>query len=307
MENKEYKEALAEAAVMAKDNSKREALAEMIIEWVQPGHIINDLVSIFLNTRALKPGDQLVKRTRKGVKVHTLVPGQIPLKHEITVSDRMNYVLDYADVAVHASEWELARGDIGTVEEIRASMMAYLRDYFQAKVISALTSVWTATNTANNYATVATTLTDTVLKAGMDYINQTTSGVRAIVGTREALNPITTFGAFWKTSDASPVSWPVNDNINEIMKTGWLGYYYGAPVVALQQSWDYPDTWNKMVNKSEVLIIGNEVGEFITYGDVQTKQYTDPKPTPPDWNLEIYQGFGLIVDNAMGLYRIHIC
>jgi len=306
MENKEYKEALAEAANMAKDNAKREALAEMIVEWVQPGHIIPDLVSLFLNTRSLNPGDQLVKRTRKGIKVSTLVPGSIPLKHEITISDRMNYVLDYADVAVHASEWELARGDIGTVEEIRASMMAYLRDYFQAKVISALTSIWTATNTANNYATVATTLTDTVLKAGMDYINQTTSGVRAIVGTREALNPITTFGAFWKTSDASPVSWPVNSNIDEIMRTGWLGYYYGAPIIALQQSWDYPDTWNKMINKSEVLIIGNEVGEFITYGDAQTKQYTDMKPTPPDWNLEIYQGFGMIIDNAMGLYRIHI-
>ena len=73
MENKEYKEALAEAANMAKDNAKREALAEMIVEWVQPGHIIPDLVSLFLNTRSLNPGDQLVKRTRKGVKVHTLV------------------------------------------------------------------------------------------------------------------------------------------------------------------------------------------------------------------------------------------
>jgi hypothetical protein len=90
------------------------------------------------------------------------------------------------------------------------------------------------------------------------------------------------------------------------MRTGWIGSYYGAPVVTLQQSWDYPDTWNKMINKSEVLVIGNEVGEFITYGDVQTKQWTDPKPTPPDWNLEFYQAFGLIIDNAMGLYRIHI-
>ena len=49
---------------------------------------------MLLNTRSLKPGDSLVKKLRKGIEVRTLVPGSIHLASEVTVSERVNYVLD---------------------------------------------------------------------------------------------------------------------------------------------------------------------------------------------------------------------
>src|SRR5512139_93876 len=76
----------------------REAVAEMIVEYVQPNHITVDFVSMLLNSRSLKPGDSLVKKLRKGLEVHTLVPGSIHLAHEVTVTDRINYILDGSDV-----------------------------------------------------------------------------------------------------------------------------------------------------------------------------------------------------------------
>jgi hypothetical protein len=78
MDEKKLNEAIAS---LLKDKSvpAREALAEMIVEFIQPNHITTNFVGMLLNTRALKPGDMLFKKLRKGIKVRTLVPGSIHL------------------------------------------------------------------------------------------------------------------------------------------------------------------------------------------------------------------------------------
>ena len=96
MDENKYKEAVAS---LLKDG-KREALAQLIVEYVDANHIPADMMNLLLPSRSLNPGDALVKKVRKGIKVNTLVPGRIHLASEITVSDRINYVLDGADVKV---------------------------------------------------------------------------------------------------------------------------------------------------------------------------------------------------------------
>jgi hypothetical protein len=290
----------AVAGVM-KDESQRQALAEMIVEWIQPNHIAVDFISMLLNSRSLNPGDMLVKRVRKGINVHTLVPGQMTLKHEITIADRMNYMLDYAVTSVTANAWELKNGDIGTVESMKSEMMAKLRDYYMNKVFTTLTNVWNGSNTPYNWISAGGHITETILKTGIDYLSQTVGGVKAIVGTRALLNPITAFGAFW--TDGTNTTY-VPDNVREIMATGWLGKFYGVPVIALQQEYDFPDDHNALLPTDKVLLVGENVGEFITYGPPTSNEWTEPRVIPNQWNLDIYQAFGLIVDNAQGLYVI---
>lgn len=267
-------------------------------------HLTNDFVSLLLNTRALNPGDALIKKVRTGIKVRTLVPGSIHLKSEITVRDRINYTLDGADVGVTYNEWELQSGELGTVEDIRAEMGAKLRDYYLGKVFTSLSTVWTAGNTPSNFTAVGGPLTATALKNAIDNINQTTSGVKAVVGTRAALTPVTTFGAGW--SDGTGVSQIVSDNIREIMATGFLGQYYGARLIALDQVYDNPADHNALLPNNIVLVIGESVGEFITYGDVKTKEWSDMRPTPPQWYLELYQQFGMIIDRADGIHVLRL-
>jgi hypothetical protein len=180
-------------------------------------------------------------------------------------------------------------------------MQAKLRDYYMNKVFTALTTVWTAINTPSNYTSVGGSLNATVLKNAIDYINQTTGGVKAVVGTRAALTPITTFGAGWSDGTSTDLQL-VSDNVREIMQTGWLGKYYGAPIIALQQEYDNPDDYNTLLPTDKVLVLGENVGEFITYGPVQTKEWTDMEPTPPYWKYEIYQQFGMLITNANGLF-----
>ena len=288
-------------ASMVSDPMKRDALAEIIVEYVQPNHMTTDFISGLLNTRRLNPGDSLVKKVRKGIEVRTLVPGAVHLASEITVSERMNYILDGADVKVTYNQWELESGEIGTIQEIRREMAAKLNDYYINKVYTALGTIWSASNTPSNYTSVGGTITSAALETAIDQINQTTSGAKAIVGSRAALTPITKFAAFW--SDGTNVGYDPND-IQAIRQTGWLGRYYGVPIKVVEQVYDNPEDYQKLVPEGYVLVIGDGVGEFITYGDVKTKQWSDMNPTPPQWMLEIYQQFGMIIDNAMGIYML---
>jgi len=300
MDEKLLRESIAS---LMKDKGQREKLAQLLVEYVQPHHLTVDFVSMLLNSRALQPGDALVKKIRKGIKVRTLVPGSIHLKSELTVSERMNYILDGAIVGVQANQWELDSGELGTVASIRTEMQAKLRDYYLAKVFSMLSTIWTVGNTPDNYVEGGATITTTVLEAAINRINAVGGGVKAVIGARSVMTPITKFAAFW--SDGSNVGY-VPERIQEIMATGSLGNYYGARLIALDQEYDNPDDNNALIPTDKILVIGNKVGEFITYGGVMSKEWTDMRPTPPYWNLELYQQFGLIVDNAEGIYVIHI-
>jgi hypothetical protein len=300
MNEKELNEAVAS---MMKDKNQREAMAQMIVEYVQPNHIATDFVSMLLDSRSLNPGDSLVKKLRKGLMVRTLVPGTIHLAGEITVTERVNYILDGADIKVTASEWDFDNGNIGTVSSIRSEMMAKLRDYYQNKVFTALSTVWSAVNTPLNFTSVGGPITATVLKDAIDYITRTTGGVRAVVGCRSLMNPITEFGAFW-ADPSTGATGAIDSALEEVKNAGRLGRFYGAPLVALTQQWDNPEDYNTLLPEDKILVIGHNVGEFITFGAEKWKEYTDPRPTPPQWFLELYQQFGLMVWNADGIYVI---
>jgi hypothetical protein len=301
MEKSKHLEKYLEQAASLADTD-RQAYAELITEFIEPNHITTDYISMLLNSRSLQPGDALVKKIRKGIEVHTLVPGSVHWAHEITLSERMNYVLDGADVKVTYNEWELEAGHIGTLESIRTEMYAKLRDYYLTKVFTALTNVWTAVNTPDNFVSVGGTVTASALETAIDQINNTTAGVKAVVGVRSSMTPITKFGSFWNDDGSQWAGVP--SHLEEAMSKGFLGRYYGAPLVALDQVWDNLEDYNALLPTDKILVIGENVGEFITFGEVKTKQWSNMDPTPPQWMYEIYQQFGIIIDNAMGIYVI---
>lgn len=290
---------MQEIASLAQDPSKREEFAEMIVEYINPTHITQDFVGLLLNTRSLKPGDALVKKVRKGIKVWTHVPGSIPLASEITVTERMNYILDNSVVSATMNEWELNSGELGTLDSIKNEMQAKLRDHYMNKVFTALTTVWTASNTPDNFTNVGGSVTKVALDAMMDTINNTTTGVKAIVGVRSALLPIIEFAGFGQDSGAG--FHMIQGVSEEILRTGWLGQYRGAPLTVLQQQYDNPEDYNTLIPTDKILVIGENVGEFITYGTAQSSQFTDPKPIPPQFYLRLFQQYGFMIDNAMGI------
>lgn len=301
----ELREAWAE---LASDPNQRERMAELIVEYIQPNHLTETYMNLLLNARRLEAGDALIKKVRRGVEVHTLVPGAVHLAHEITTSERMNYVLDGADIKVHWNQWEMERGDIGTLADIRREMNAKLRDYYFQKVFTAMSTVWNASNTPNNFVDVGGPVTATVLEDAIDEINYRGGGVKMVIGTKRALQPVTKFGTFWNTGTtaAGTPHAPIQSALEEVRQTGWVGTYYGANIVGLDQIFDDPENYQPLLPEDTILVVGQRVGDFITYGDVRTKSWTDWNPTPPQEYLEIYQQFGLMIDNAQGIYVIKV-
>ena len=180
-------------------------------------------------------------------------------------------------------------------------MVAKLQDYYISRVFTALANIWGPVNTPNNYTAVAN-LTAAALRNAINEINYT-SNVRAVVGTRRGLAPITQFAGF-HTDGVNTVA--NNEGISEIYRTGWVGRWYGAPIVALDQIWNNPIDYVPQIPNRYVLVIADAVGEFITYGEPKWKEWTEMQPTPPDWFVEVYTQFGLLVDNAIGIYVIDI-
>jgi len=299
--DKKFKEAYA---ALAKDPAQRKALAALIIEHINPNHITENIVGLFLDTRHMEPGDMLVKKLRSGIEVRTLVPGSIHLASEITVTDRLTYMLDGVDVKVRANQWELESGELGTVADIRSEMVAKLSDTYIQRVFTSLANIWTAVNTPNNYA-VSVPLSAAALRTGIDRVNYAVGKATAVVGTRLALAPITQFAGF-HVDTATANMWGNAEAISEIYKTGWLGQWYGVPIVALDQVWNDPVNNAPQLPNDRVVIFGEHVGEFINYGEPKWKEWTHWDPTPPDWLIEVYQQFGMIVDRAEGIYVIRV-
>jgi len=300
--NEQVKKALAE---VTRSEASRKAFAEVIVEWIKPNHLTTDLISLFLDTRRLMPGDMLIKKLRKPhVKVRRFVPGTVHLADEIEVTDRINYVLEGHIVKVMCNLWELEHGEIGTVQEIRQEMTGKLVDFYAGKVFDLLTTVWTAANTPSNYAEVSTSVTKTALDAAIDEINYRAGGVQAIVGVKNSLLPITDFAGYSTYDSHKQMSDPI---LTETLRTGWIGQYRGVTnIIGLEQIWDNPEDNATMIPEDKILVIGKNAGEFITYGEPMWKEYTLMEPTPPYFVLEAYQQWGLVVDKAEGIYVIHI-
>lgn len=305
--DKEKEQAFKEAwASLYKED--RDALAAFLVEWINPNHITTDIIGMVLKTRSLKPEDSLVKKVRKGIEVRVLVPGAVHLASEITISDRINYKLSGADIRVHANQWELEFGEIGTVQSIRTEMLAKLHDYYINAVFNSLATLWSAVNTPLFYAAVPGAITAAALQNMIDTINYYSGGVKAIIGTKYALTPMTNFAQFMPWP-AAPNAWGVGvpSTIEEIQRTGMVGTYYGVSnIIGLPQIWDNPEDYNALIPNDIILVIGYDAGEFITYGDVRWKQWDNMEPTPPLWNLECYQQWGMIVDKMQGIGVIRI-
>jgi hypothetical protein len=276
----------------------KKALAELIVSYVDPKHITLDIAGMFLNTRALKPGDAIVKKVRRGIEVRQFVPGQTTLSSQITLKDVVNYNIDQHYVQVSHNLWEIESGEIGSVESIRAEMKAKLNDFFQTRIMTALYTLASIDDDTNFYYMTAP-ITRTVLESAIDKINDEAGGVKAVVGRRTALAPVTKFAGYRQAVGSTESTAPmvaVNSVLEEIQRTGWVGTYYGTTFMALPQIYDNPYDRNELIRDDLVVVVGDKLGEFITYGEPKEDQWTEMSTAPPTWYIRTYVQHGMILD-----------
>lgn len=320
------REALAELA-----NSDRRAFAEIITEYVDPVYLTTDIMGQFMGTRTLNPGDTLVKRFKGKYHVQQIAPGQITLGEQITIRDKaVSYNLDILSAKALYNELELRHGGPDfTPEQIRTDVRAALNEELVMRTWNALANIWTSGNAAaltipgatySNFIDASGALTAAALDNAIDHTNYWAGSVRAIIGTESALAPLSTFGQYQLIGGLVTY-----DGGNYVTQNGTapgtiqnVSPYGNGPkavesyrgvsnIVRLKQIFDrseFPPT--AILPNDFVLVVGDNVGEFITFGGPETKEWTDMEPTPPNWTFEIYQQFGMMIYNARGITKIKV-
>jgi hypothetical protein len=319
-----HRKAFAEAARVDK-----KALAEIITEYVDPVYLTLDVAGAFMNTREMQFGELLVKRFKGKYHVQQIVPGQITLGEQITVRDKaVSYSLDILAAKAAYNDLELAHGGPQfTPEKVREDVKKALQERVLLRTWNALANIWNTTNasaltipgaTYSQFINAGGPLTSTALDNAIDHVNFWSGGVKTIIGTEAALAPLSTFGQYKIITSTNNVDSYVTINgqpsgtFENVSPFGagskGVEVYRGVSnIIRLKQIFDeseYPP--RPLLPNDFVLVVGDNIGEFITYGGPQTKEYVDNEPTPPYWNFETWLQFGMMIWNARGLVKIGV-
>lgn len=305
----------------------RRAYAEVITEYIDPVYLTMDIMNQFMSTREFQPGEIRTKQFRGRYHVQQIVPGQITLGEQIIVRNKaLSYNLDILSAKAKYNELELRHGGLAfRPETVRADIRKALDEKLVLRGWNALANIWATGNASaltysgssySNFQDVGGALTSTALDNAIDHVNFWSGGVRAIIGTEQALAPLTTFGQYklisgsltdnYVTINGQPAG--TFNNTGPYNGAGGVESYRGVSnIVRLKQIFDeseYPK--RPLLPTDFVLVVGEDVGEFITYGGVETKEWTDMEPTPPYWNYEIYTQFGMMIWNAQGIVKLKV-
>lgn len=313
-----HRKAFAEAAKYDK-----KALAEIVTEYVDPVYLTLDVAGAFMNTREMQFGQLLVKRFKGKYHVQQIVPGQITLADQVTIRDKaVSYNLDILSAKAGYNTLELEHGGPQfTPETVRSDVQKALQERVLMRTWNALANIWTSGNataltipgaTNSQYINAGGALTATSLDAAIDHVNFWSGSVKTIIGTEAALAPLSTFGQYqiigtnnqYVAQNGQPAG--TIQNVSPYGTNKAVESYRGVSnIIRLKQIFDdteYPP--RALLPNDFVLVVGDNIGEFITYGPPGTKEYIDNEPTPPYWNYETWLQFGMMIWNARGLVKI---
>lgn len=309
MTQEQLKQALASICRSAGNSDDgRSAMAQLIVENIQPNRLTLDVFSAFLPTRQLALGDILVKKTSAyGITTRTFVPGIEHMADTVRPPREVQtYVNDAIIAKVRASLWELNRGELFTVQSLQSEMRASLTDNLVARLFGLMSVIWNATDTPSNYATVATEVSETALVNMIETVLDEAGSVRAITGTRRALLPIYKFAGLYEqvkmisspSTDSNPNVIAIPSILEEWRRTGRVASFRGIPLIeipnVLKRTYDAYD--QRLLPDDQILVIGDNAGEVVLYGGVEFQDNAERNTEPPTYTMAMWQNFGVLVD-----------
>lgn len=305
----------------------RTAYAEVITEYIDPVYLTLDLAATFMPTREITLGQQLVKSFKGKYHVQQIVPGQVTLGEQIVLRNKaLSFNIDILSAKAEYNVLELEHGGPAySPEQVRTDVRAALQEKLLMRGWNALANIWTVGNqtaltisgsSTSNFIDASGPLTSTVLDSAIDHVNFWSGKVRTIIGTESALAPLSTFGQYKIISGSSTDSFvTINGQPSFTMNNvspyggnyGVESYRGVSNIVRVPQIFDKSESpWRPLLPTDYLLVIGDDIGEFVTYGGPQTKEYVDNRPTPPYWNYETWVQFGMMVWNAKGVVKIKV-
>lgn len=305
----ELRRAIAEAAKSVDVKSKgKSALAEIIVKTLNPNFLTLDLFSSFMPVVQLNPGDSVMHKVRKGkYPVRSMVPGSKHLVDTVVNQDKAAFMMDQIIVGTQASMWEMESGDLAAVGQIRTEFANTLREAIAVRVFNLLNTVWNASTTPSNYTDASSTgVTRTVLDNAIEELLDRAPTVKAIFGTRKALNPIYDFATSVPVNVQAGGTAIPTPQFTEFYTRNLITTYKGIPVVQIPQQFEnsLPDIRGRQVPTDKIVLVGEDAGSIALMGGVEYQDYTDFTTQPANYVLHAWQQYALLVDAVDRIFVI---
>lgn len=285
------KEAEKFLAELASTEDGRQEIADVIGMYIDLNFNKFDIAPYLFTYRNFNLGDKPEFRLKKkGIKAYWIAPNSATPKSR-NYQEVLNMEFDSISVRPECLLDELKTGRIQSFAELLADAQDAIRNGIIGKVFTLLNQVYNETNTPDLYHKDTTALSQTTLDNAIDLVFYKTGVMPTIIGDMLLVNQIYGFPNY------SP------ETQEEIRKTGKLGVYRGATILAVPEVLD-PVTNKSLVPKNRLYIVSSKIGYAGTYGDAKTGQETNINDWT--WNARIDKEWGATVTDPKGLYVIEV-
>jgi len=290
--------ALAEALkdVDWRNPEQRYAVATDIVELIKTDVFDQDLVSMFADVRTFKQGEEIKFKTLEGLTAHVIEPGSFAPRSRL-IAKETSLPKRLVTVAFPINIAELRSGRYGSILDARQKAEEQLLGMRNALVWNTMFGSITSATTDSNYATIASgdlaATKQAALDAALEHCDEfTQNGPAAIIGRFSALSWIEDLTSFSDTTK------------DVIMRDGFLGEYRGVPIIRMKSFRN--SRFQELINSSNILIIGRDTTKFgiVDPGLEVEEQYHGT--TTRDWEIALWEEYGVAVVNSMRNYRIEI-
>lgn len=131
----------------------------------------------------------------------------------------------------------------------------------------------------------------------------------AIVGSRAALLPIYgAAGVHEVTISGTTTPLGIPSILEEWKRTGRVSTYKGVALVELPQIFKQTKgaLETKLIPDTSVLVMGDNAGEAILYGDSEFQESYNLNIEPADYTMAVWRQFGMIVDRPERMCVIRV-
>lgn len=216
-------------------------------------------------------------------------------------------MFDQIIVGTQANLWELESGDLATVAQMRSEFASTLQENVAVRVFGLLNTTWNAVTTPSNYTDASSTgITRTVLDNAIEELLDRAPSVKAILGTRKALNPIYDFATSVPVNVQTGGTAIPTPQFTEYFTRNLITTYKGIPVVQIPQQFEnsLPDIRGRQIPTDKIVLVGEDAGTIALMGGVEYQDYTDYTTQPANYVLHAWQQYALLVDAVDRVYVI---
>lgn len=279
-------------AKMATTEKGRDELAEIVKVALEDSYNKFDIIPLLFDTKHFNLGDKpMFKTHKKGIRAYWTAPNSyVPKSQNYETEIFMQF--ESLGVRPECLLSDLKTGRVDSFGALISDARDAMETAIYQKIYELLAQTYNVTGSASgSQASVANTLTKTVLDNAINQVRKKVGGAPTIIGDYDLCSQIEGFDGFSYIA------------LEEIRNTGILGKYKGCNIVYLPEILD-PVTQKSIVPTNKLFIVGRKIGVYGDYNDMDMMQ--EININDKSWNCRLDKEMGACITKPEGIFCITV-